>query len=70
MEKGSSIVGEPRMQLQVVGSAHLAQAKLTDDMTELSPTKSQARKTSITELSIKLSVTKNYKNLQIRIPKY
>jgi len=48
------------MQLKVVGSANLAQAQSTDDMIELSPTKSQGRNTSITELSIKLSVTKNY----------
>ena len=33
--------------------------KSTDDMIELSPTKSQGRNTFITELSIKLSVTKN-----------
>ena len=70
MEKRSSIVGEPRMQLKVVGSAHLAQAQSTDDMTELSTTKSQERNTSITELSIKLSVTKTTKDLQVRIPKY
>jgi len=49
------------MQLKVVGSAHLPQAQSTDDLIELSPTKSQGRNTSITELSIKLSVTKNYK---------
>jgi hypothetical protein len=61
MEKGSSIVGEPRMQLKVVGSAQLAQAQSTDDMIELSPTKIQGRNTSIAKLSIKLSVTKNYK---------
>jgi len=61
MEKGSSIVGEPRMQLKVVGSAHLAQVQSTADMIELSPTKSQGQNTSITELSIKLSVIKNYK---------
>jgi len=61
MEKGSSIVGEPHMQLKVVGSARLAQAQSTDHMIQLSLTKSQGRNTSITELSIKLSVTKNYK---------
>ena len=49
------------MQLKVVGSAHLAQVQSTADMIELSPTKSQGQNTSITELSIKLSVIKNYK---------
>jgi len=49
------------MQLKIVGSAHLAQVQSAADMIELSPTKLQGRNTSITELSIKLSVTKNYK---------
>jgi hypothetical protein len=54
-------MGELRMQLKFGDSAHLAQSQSTDDMTELSPTKSQGRNTSTTELSTKFNVTKTYK---------